>query len=392
MKKVISILLSVVMIALLVVPTFAVDTSSAVKFNSDGKFKIMMINDTQDVILKDVLQANYLKKIAEQEKPDLIVMAGDLLTDFFPGATKAQLEKCLRQALDVIDSFGVPFVATFGNHDHDWEDIFPLEEQMAVYKSYENCAIVNNGCDVGTFYLPVRSSDGRSVPLNIYVMDSNNKASGEGLLTGYEGLKPEQVQWYKDTRDALKAATGDYVPSLVFQHVPVKEIYQFVDKVPFNADHTDCIFGLDDGQWYKLNDKAISGVLGEVPCSESVNGSTGEYEAWLEHGEIIGAFFAHDHVNNFVGVTDEGIKMGYNGGTGFSTYGNGGERSARIFEIDENDVENYETRLVTYNDVSSFKINFYIMDLFSPVIATVLGRLIDLVCPQFIKDIIVNNQ
>ena len=32
------------------------------------------------------------------------------------------------------------------------------------------------------------------------------------------------------------------------------------------------------------------------------------------------------------------------------------------------------------------------MDLFSPVIATVLGRLIDLVCPQFIKDIIVNNQ
>ena len=128
MKKVISILLSVVMIALLVVPTFAVDTSSAVKFNSDGKFKIMMINDTQDVILKDVLQANYLKKIAEQEKPDLIVMAGDLLTDFFPGATKAQLEKCLRQALDVIDSFGVPFVATFGNHDHDWKDIFPLEE------------------------------------------------------------------------------------------------------------------------------------------------------------------------------------------------------------------------------------------------------------------------
>ena len=127
---------------------------------------------------------------------------------------------------------------------------------MEVYKSYSNCAIVNNGCDVGTFYIPVKSSDGKKIPLNIYVMDSNNKAKGEGLLTGYQGLKPEQVQWYKDTRDALKAETGDYVPSLVFQHVPVKEIYQFVDKVPFNADHTDCIFGLDDGQWYKLNDKA----------------------------------------------------------------------------------------------------------------------------------------
>lgn len=389
MKKVISIILSVVMLALLVVPSFAFDTESQFSFNSDGKFKIMMINDTQDVILKDVIQASYLKKIAEQEKPDLIVMAGDLLTDFFPGATKDSLEKCLRNALDEINSIGIPFVATFGNHDHDWEDIFPLEEQMAVYKSYSNCAIVNNGCDVGTYNIPVKSSDGKSTPLNIYVMDSNNKASGEGLLTGYQGLKPEQVQWYKDTRDGLKAATGSYVHSLVFQHVPVKEIYQFLDTVPFNEDHTDCIFSIDDGQWYKLNDKVTSGVLGEVPCSESVNGSTGEYEAWLEHGEIIGAFFAHDHVNNFMGVTDEGITLGYNGGSGFSTYGRGGDRSARIFEIDENDVENYETYLVTYNDVASIKINYYILDLFSPVLATVLGKIIDIICPQFIKDLVV---
>lgn len=389
MKKVISIILSVVMLALLVVPSFAFDTESQFSFNSDGKFKIMMINDTQDVILKDVIQASYLKKIAEQEKPDLIVMAGDLLTDFFPGATKDSLEKCLRNALDEINSIGIPFVATFGNHDHDWEDIFPLEEQMAVYKSYSNCAIVNNGCDIGTYNIPVKSSDGKSTPLNIYVMDSNNKASGEGLLTGYQGLKPEQVQWYKDTRDGLKAATGSYVPSLVFQHVPVKEIYQFLDTVPFNEDHTDCIFSIDDGQWYKLNDKVTSGVLGEVPCSESVNGSTGEYEAWLEHGEIIGAFFAHDHVNNFMGVTDEGITLGYNGGSGFSTYGRGGDRSARIFEIDENDVENYETYLVTYNDVASIKINYYILDLFSPVLATVLGKIIDIICPQFIKDLVV---
>lgn len=389
MKKVISILLSVVMIALLVVPTFAISTDSAFKFNSDGKFKIMMINDTQDVILKDVMQASYLKKIVEKENPDLIVMAGDLITDFFPGASKAQLEKCLRQALDGINALGVPFVATYGNHDHDWEDVFTLEEQMEVYKSYSNCAIVNNGCDLGTYYIPVKSSDGKSIPLNIYVMDSNNKASGEGLLTGYEGLKPEQVQWYKDTRDALKAQTGSYIPSLVFQHVPVKEIYQFIDTVPFNEDHTDCVFSIDDGKWYKLNDKATSGVLGEVPCSESVNGNTGEYDAWLEHGEIIGAFFAHDHVNNFVGVTDEGITLGYNGGTGFSTYGRGGDRSARIFEIDENDVENYETHLVTYNDVADKKINFYIMDLFSPVIATYIGKLIDIICPQFVKDIIV---
>ena len=89
-----------------------------------------------------------------------------------------------------------------------------------------------------------------------------------------------------------------------------------------------------------------------------------------------------------MGVTDEGITLGYNGGSGFSTYGRGGDRSARIFEIDEKDVRNYETHLVTFNDVSPVKMNFYIMDLFSPVIATWLGRIIDIICPQFVKDIV----
>ena len=65
----------------------------------------------------------------------------------------------------------------------------------------------------------------------------------------------------------------------------------------------------------------------------------------------MGAFFAHDHVNNFVGVNEDGIKMGYNGGTGFRAYGNGDQRSVRVFELDENDVTNYQTRLVTYAEV-----------------------------------------
>ena len=385
MKKILSIVLAVVIFAVAVVPSFA-SGRAYLQFNEDGKFKIMMMNDTQDMILKDVMSASLVKKAVAQENPDLIVMVGDQLTDFFPGATRDQLEKCMRQFLDVIEETGVPFVFTYGNHDHDWEDIFPLEDQMAVYQSYSNC--INPNDTLGTFNLPVRSSDGNTIPFNVYVFDTHNKAEG-GLLTGYEGVRPEQLDWYRETRDSLKEDNNDnYVPSIVFQHIPVKEIYQFLDEVPMNTDLTDAVFDLDNNRWFTLNDKVVSGVLGEVPCSESTDGNTGEYQAWLEKGDIIGAYFGHDHVNNFVGITDEGLQMGYNGGTGFSTYGRGGDRSVRIFEIDENDPASYTTREVTYNDVSQNQIDFFIMDAFSPVLATVLGKFLVSFIPQWLRNIV----
>lgn len=387
MKKLLSVLLAAVMCVLIAVPAFAANTTSDLKFGADGKFKIMQINDTQDMVLTDVAEIELLEKAIEQEQPDLLVFNGDQLTDFFPGATKDGLKKCLSNLFDVIEETGVPFLVAFGNHDHDHEDVFPLEEQMAFYKQYSNCIVPDNGCDPGTYNVPIMSSDSSKMAFNVYVMDSNNKAP-DGLITGYEGLKPYQVEWYKQTSDELKAANGGKtVPSLLFQHIPVKEIYYFLDEVPFTDDLTDAVFSFDEVKWYTLNDKVIDGVLGEVPCSESLESNTGEYQAWLEKGDIVGAFFGHDHVNSFYGVTDDGIKMGYNGGTGFSTYGRGGDRSVRIFEIDENDPENYETYELTFNELV-LDIPFYPLDIFSPVLATVLGKLLVSLIPGFVMDII----
>ena len=91
---------------------------------------------------------------------------------------------------------------------------------------------------------------------------------------------------------------------------------------------------------------------------------------------IIGAYFAHDHVNNFVGTTDDGIRMGYNGGTGFRSYGNGGDRSVRVYELNENDVANYTTRLVTYNDVIEPDVDVVVNDIFSPTLLTTLMKVV----------------
>ena len=105
--------------------------------------------------------------------------------------------------------------------------------------------------------------------------------------------------------------------------------------------------------------------MGEAPCPENFDVTTGQYEAWLEKGDIAGAWFAHDHVNNFEGVDDNGIRMGYNGGTGFRAYGSGDERSVRIFDIDENDVKNYKTELLYYRDLVGEE-NLVFSDILTP--------------------------
>lgn len=351
MKKILSIIMSVVMVLTLSVCAFAAyaPEDEKLSFNSDGKFKIMMINDTQDVGKgNDERTVNFINAALDAEKPDLVVFVGDQLSDMYPNASKADFELALKHILQPLEDRGIPFLATLGNHDHDREATVVEDEQYEIYNSYSMCFNGENGADHFTFNTPVYGTDGQ-MKFNIYMMDTNNKAP----KGGYAGITAEQLAWYNETSAALKAENGgEAMPSLLFQHVPVKEIYSLMKECKWNAG--GAIYSRRDSKWYTLNQDLMveeGGKLGEAPCSENFDVITGQYQAWLENGDIMGAFFAHDHVNNFVGVNEDGIKMGYNGGTGFRAYGNGDQRSVRVFELDENDVTNYQTRLVTYAEV-----------------------------------------
>ncbi|MBQ8503812.1 MAG: metallophosphoesterase family protein [Clostridia bacterium] len=373
MKKIISIMLCVLMAFSFSVIAFAENEKLPLQFGEDGKFKIMQVNDTQDTNNINKKTVEFLKAALQSEEPDLVVIVGDMLSDSFTFPTKERLSDGLRVLAEIFNDAKVPFAVTYGNHDHQHEDILSIEEMNAVFEEFEYFCNAQ-GCDPGTFNLPVLSSDGTHYPLNIYMMDTHNKSEKIG---GYEGVYPEQVEWYKNTSDALKVQNnGEVVPSLLFQHIPVKEMHQFYQDGEKGA--ADSFFNINDGNWYALNDKvAVSeeNFVGEPPYSEPKSHTTGQYEAWLEKGDIIGAFFGHDHINNFVGVTDEGITLGYNGGSGFAAYGSGDKRSVRIFEIDENDVENYTTRSVFYGKLTGDEFDFYPSDLLSADSITKLLRI-----------------
>lgn len=382
MKKLISLFLAILMIIGCCSVAFAEDAATGgkeaktLKFNDNGKFKIMQINDTQDTDKMNKRTENFIRKAVAQEKPDLVVIPGDVCNDIFIGANESRVKQSLRNLASLLNELKVPFAYTPGNHDHDKDDMVSPLEQMKVFNEFEyNIWDSTKTTDPGTYNIPVMSSDGSRMALNVYMIDSQNK---DGLANGYTGCYPETTAWYKQKSDELKAANGgEVVPSVVFQHVPVKEIYQCLEQTTVK-EANNAIFSLNDYQWYKEKPeymftdetrmKKIDNYVGEAPCSEVFDTKSGEYAAWLEKGDVIGAFFAHDHVNHFIMETDEHIIMGYNGGTGFAAYGRGAHRSIRVYEFNENDVKNYTIDSVYYDEITGDNVKIVPIDIMSTAI------------------------
>jgi len=360
-KKIVAVFLALSLFSALFLPASAesagIKEKKALQFNSNGSFKIMMLSDTQDTDFTRKKLLNFINKALDTEKPDLVVFTGDNVADNFIGATTKRVNKAIDNIILPLAKRNIPFAVVFGNHDE--ETGIAKEAQMSMYMSYSNCRAVDEGnalSGVGTYNLPVLSSDGTKTAFNIFMMDTHNKAAAGG----YDGVHADQIAWYEAVSDALKESNGGKaVPSLLFQHIPVPEIYQLLKKVPLGTENAV----LKDSVWYQVDGNLAAGTCHEPPCSSAVN--YGQYNSWLKEGNIIGAFFGHDHVNNFVGTTKDGIKMGYNGGTGFRAYGDGEKRSIRIFNINENDPANYETYSVYYGDLMNDHQKFYISDLTS---------------------------
>lgn len=377
MKKILSIVLSVLMVFGCSAYAFAAEEAPAadktLKFKADGTFRIMMINDTQDIGKGgDDRMTDFLKAAVDAEQPDLVVFVGDQLSDVYPGATAEDYGIVIDNICKPLEERGIPFIATLGNHDHDRASVLSEADMYTLYDRYEMNYSTENGPDPFTCNVEIKTGDGSATAFSIYVIDSNNKTP-DGL--GYAGINEEQLAWYNETSAELKAANGGQpVPSLNFQHVPVKEIYNLFKECEWNTE--GAIYSRRDGKWYVLDETKAEGHLGEAPCSENFDRITGQYQAWLTNGDIMGAFFAHDHVNNFMGTTDDGITMGYNGGSSFRSYGLAGDRSVRIFDLKEDDVTNYDTYLVTYNDLIDPDVNFVFGDLISPAILTTVMKVV----------------
>ena len=347
MKKIISVLLAFVLVFGISVTAFAADDEKTFKFGEDGKFSIMHVTDTH--LESDNIDASVwlIGQALDRENPDLVVVTGDnVYNDDDAESTKGYITKLM----NTFEERNIPVAVTFGNHDSE-RGAMSREELMAFYNTFSCSVSVDDGellSGCGTYNLPVMSSDGTKVKFNVWVFDSHDY-DDEGE---YGWVKKDQVEWYKETSDALRLQNdGEKVYSLVFQHIIVPEVYDVLKK----ADKTT-LFAFEHifnkGEYYMFNPDSVNyGTLNETPCSGKQN--DGQFDAMVEKGDVLAMFTGHDHTNAF-GVRNQGIDImnslstRYNGDAFSTQYG------YRMLVIDEKDTSTYDTKVVHWYDMITF--------------------------------------
>lgn len=331
------------------------------KFNENGSFVIMQVSDPQDLQHVRHTMVRMLNKAYDTVKPDLVFFTGDNilgnhLRDARFGSRKvirtregefAAMEKAISHIVSPLEKRGIPFTMIFGNHD-DMNEI-SKEEQAGIYLSSPLCAGLGDETtpEIGTFCLPVYSHSGEKKVFNLWGMDSAWMDIEDKKC--YQAVKKEAVEWYIRKSEALKAENGGKpLPSLMFQHIALPEMSALM--TPAKPSEINAVPSFKNGRkdaWVKLDPAKARGRFGEPICGCREN--NGEFDALKQQGDVLALVLGHEHKNNYDATLD-GVRILQSSAASFRCYGDR-SRGVRVFVLNENDPERFETYNLFYADL-----------------------------------------
>lgn len=285
--------------------------------------------------------------------------------------TREKVRRTFSGFLGPIVEAGVPFAATYGNHDFQCGIL--ADEQDDIYREFPGCLNPADSLEPGTFALPIESSDGSGrVAMSVMMVNSGDYAgkpeendaqypayvvNSRGLdladADGYGTPSPEAIDWLRSIQTELGERNGDGkpVPAIAFQHIPPQEFYDCLKEVPAWTPNSVEGARTHAGHCYVLDHTVCrpGSRLGEaIGCADE---NVGEVSTLTETGGYFALFCGHDHKNAFVGHV-HGIDLGYAPTCGFECYGPKSRyRGIRLFEFHESNPAGYVTRMLTWGDL-----------------------------------------
>lgn len=281
---------------------------NGLKFDEKGEFRIVQFTDTHLDPGSEYRRGEAEKTFARisrtvsEERPDLIVFTGDVVTG-------APAKVMWNRLLDSLDRFAVPFVVVFGNHDAE-QDMSRQEMSSLIVSSEYSLNRLNPSGELDDLQIIVKSKSGKGTAAALYCLDSHDYSTIDGV-EGYGWFSRSQVNWFLESSDALSASNGGKpVPSLAFFHIVLQEYLP---------------------AWRNPENTHI-GRAAEDECPGALN--TGMYAAMVESGSVIGTFVGHDHDIDYV-VAENGIALGYGRFSGDDTTYNNLRPGARVIVLRE---------------------------------------------------------
>ncbi len=321
------------------------------KFNN-GKFKILLFGDVHECEdYKTSLNFKDMRKLMnaalDEYKPDLCVFLGDNCECDLYNESPEEFRKMVIALCEPIINRKIPYALILGNHEHDHNN---EEGVVEVYKSLCGCITDNENPDISgnaNWKNLIYSSDGKTPKFCLWFIDSNNVCCNRDL-SHYDYVHCDQIKWFEEESAKLRELNGGKpMPSFVFQHIPVPEEYDLMRKAKiWEIPWATRGYGRKSKDFYVLR-KGAEGYLGEGPCSPEVN--SGQFASWKKVGGVLGAFFGHDHLNDFSGYVD-GIFLAQHKTAGFRAYTDGCRSCVRLITIDENDTSTFTQELKHFKE------------------------------------------
>lgn len=243
----------------------------------------------------------------KEVKPDLVVLTGDNILSKFQQIDAIQFAQ-------MMEEIGIYWTAVFGNHETREDRGFYKWLLWKSFCDYDHC-LCKYGPDelfgYGNYTVNILGEGGKLLK-TLFFFDSGRdildrdreKYNIPSDMKGYDFLKTEQIDFYKNEIDALKKKYGE-VKSMMYMHIPLPEYS--------NA------FTLDENGSYVPSGECEV-LYGEqyesVGCSAH---NSGMFDAILEKGSTQAVFSGHDHVNDWCAIY-KGVYLAYSLPGGYAVY------------------------------------------------------------------------
>ena len=292
------------------------DTDGNWTFYTDRDLKILQLTDVHIgggimSLKKDKMALNAVAAMLTAEKPDLVVITGDLVypVPFQAGTFNNGISTDM--VITLLEKLGVYYTVCFGNHDSELYSDYTREKIADKYANPDlKYSLFQKGPEdvdgYGNQVIKVKNSKG-IVTNAFFTIDSHSYIDGDflGIQWKYDNIHENQIEWYKECVLAIDAANKAIDPdcpmftSLCFFHIPLEEYGIAWQEYKANGYKDTENVKHFAGGYYEKDEKSYCGVY-----------SDNFFETALELGSTKGIFCGHDHENN-ASIEYKGIRLTY---------------------------------------------------------------------------------
>lgn len=311
-------------------------------FNTDRDLKIVQLTDVHIgggwmSADEDRMALNAVATMLQAEKPDLVVITGDMVFPVPFNAGTFNNKKPTEMLISLMETLGVYYTVGFGNHDSELYSYYSREEIAQLWGNPDlKYSLYQMGPEdvdgFGNHIIKVKNSKG--IVTNAHFMfDSHAYTDGDylGLFWKYDSIKESQINWYKENVESIDKANKAIDPeypmftSLAFFHIPLEE-YEFAWKELQENGYKDTENAKLITGWYHEDEETVyHGVYPEE-----------FFETAHALGSTRGIFVGHDHINNAI-VEYKGINLVYGLSIDYLAYGDidtqGSQRGCTIINL-----------------------------------------------------------